>query len=77
MDNSTSACHTTSVKIKIKRKIRGVTILTKVTKSHESGVRFLVNFCPRISKAYGEHADSFRGYISVQDRSKVSILIDN
>lgn len=50
-------------------------MLTKVTQSHESGVRFLVNFFLITGKAYGKHADIFRSYVVVQGRNKVSILI--
>lgn len=49
-------------------------MLTKVKKAHESGVCFQVNFHVRICKAYGEHADDFRGYMVVQGRSKVSLF---
>lgn len=52
-------------------------MFAKVTEPHESGVRFPVNFYPRIGKAYGEHVDSFRGYVLVQGRSNVSIFIDD
>lgn len=38
---------TTSTNTKSKRKTRGATMLTNVTKAHESDVYFLVNFCPR------------------------------
>lgn len=67
----------TSPNNKSKIKTRGVVMLTRVTKAHKSGVHFLVYFCPITSKAYGEHADSFGGYMSVQGKRKVSILIDN
>lgn len=52
-------------------------MLTKVKKAYKSGVRFPINFDIRTDKAYGEHVGDFRGYLALQDRSKVSILIDN
>lgn len=36
-------------------------MLTKVTKGHESGVRFSINFDVRTGKSYGEHTNDFRG----------------
>lgn len=77
MNDSTNTSATTSVNTNSKRKTRGITMLTKVTKTHESGVRFQVNFDVRIGKTFGEHADSYRGYMAVQGRSKMNILIDN
>lgn len=81
MCDSTNTSHRTYatiyVKTKSKRKTRGATMFTKVIKAHENDVCFPINLCPRAGNAYGEHADNFRGYMSVQCRSKVSILIDN
>lgn len=51
-------------------------MLTKVIKAHASGVCCPVIFCLRIGKAYCEYVDSFRGYVIVQGRRKVIILID-
>lgn len=81
MGSLTSISHTiyaiTSVNTKRKRKTRGATMLTKVTKAHEIGVRFPVSFCLIYGKAYGEYDDNLRCYVAVQGRSKVNILIDN
>lgn len=85
MGDSTNTSHTTptttfvttSSNTKSKRKTRGAMMLTNVSKAHESNVRFPIDFCPRTGKAYGEHADSFRAYVSVQGRSKVNNLIYN
>lgn len=52
-------------------------MLSKVKKSHESSVRFPVNFEERINKAYGEKASDLRGYLTLQGKSKMIILIDN
>lgn len=52
-------------------------MMTKVSKSHEISVRFLIYFSLRTRKVYGEHVDSFRSFMSVQGRNKFSILIDN
>lgn len=77
MRNLTNTSHTTFSNAKSKRKIRGATMMAKVSKSNESGVYFPVYFCPITGKAYGEHADSFRSYALVNDRIQVVILIDN
>ncbi|KAI5394589.1 hypothetical protein KIW84_061287 [Lathyrus oleraceus] len=52
-------------------------MLSKVKKSHESSVRFPVNFEERINKAYGEKASDLRGYLTLQGKRKMIILIDN
>lgn len=81
MGYSTKTTHTTYattfINTKSERKIRVATMLNKVTKAHENGVRFQVNFCLRTSKAYGEHSDNFRGYVPLQGKRKASILKDN
>ncbi|CAL5214787.1 unnamed protein product [Lathyrus oleraceus] len=81
MRDSKSTSHITSaityVNTKSKIKTRGATILNKVKKVHESDVLFPINFDVRTDKDYGEHAGDFRGYLALQGRSKVSILINN
>lgn len=81
MGDSTSTSHTTSattfVNTKSKKKVRGVTICTKVKKIPQNGVRSLVNFNLRTKKAYGENADDFKDYMTLQARSKVSILVNS
>ncbi|CAL5187231.1 unnamed protein product [Lathyrus oleraceus] len=50
---------------------------TTMKKSQETGVRYPVTIDSTTDKAYGEHTDDFMGYIALQGRSKVSILIDS
>lgn len=81
MDNSTSTSYTTyvatSINTKSKIKYRGSTMCTKVKKAHENDVRSQVNFDMRTEKAYDENADDFKGYMALQDRRNMSILIYN
>lgn len=81
MVNQTSTYHTTSaatsINIKWKRKTIGTTIYTKVKKAHESGIRYLIIIDIRTNRTYGEHDENFMGYIMLQDRSKVNILIQS
>lgn len=73
MEDSINTSATTSANTKSKRKTRGVAMLTNVTKAHESGVRYPIIFRLRTGKIYGEHADNFIGYMSLQCRSKINI----
>lgn len=70
MVDSTSISHTTfvatSVDIKCKRKIKGVTMYIKVKKTHKNGVRCPVTVDVETGKAYGEHVKDFMGYIALQ-----------
>lgn len=50
---------------------------TKVKKAQEIGVRCPITIDVAIKRDFGEHAGDFIGYIVLQGRSKVSILIDN
>lgn len=50
---------------------------TKVKKTHENGVRYLVTVDIEIGRVYGENVDDFMDYIALQSRSKVSILINS
>ncbi|CAL5185769.1 unnamed protein product [Lathyrus oleraceus] len=76
--NSTSTTHTTiSTSIKCKRKARGITMYTKVKKARENGIRYPIRVDIATNKAYGEHAKDFKGYIVLQGRSKMSILLDS
>lgn len=52
-------------------------VCTKGNKAHENDVRSLINFDLRTEKAYGGNADNFKGYVVLQGRSKVIILIYN
>ncbi|CAL5201218.1 unnamed protein product [Lathyrus oleraceus] len=76
--SSTFTTHTTtSSNTQRKRKYRGVTMYTKVKKAHENGIRFPVRVDFATDMAYDEHAEDFTGYVALQGRSKVSILLDN
>lgn len=77
MDDSTNISHTISTKTKSKIKTRDATMMTKVSKSHESGVCYPVDFYPRNGKNYGENVDGHKSYVLVQDKRKVNILIYN
>lgn len=50
---------------------------TKVKKYHKNGVHNPITVDVATDRAYGEHVEGFMGYISLQGRSKVSILIDS
>ncbi|CAL5192186.1 unnamed protein product [Lathyrus oleraceus] len=50
---------------------------TKVKKYHKNGVHSPVTVDVATDRAYGEHVEDFMGYIELQGRSKVSILIDS
>lgn len=76
--NSTSTTHkNTSTNTKCKRKTRGDTMYTKVKKAHEKCIHYLVRVDVATNKAYGEHAEDFTGYVTLQGRSKMSILLDS
>ncbi|CAL5191436.1 unnamed protein product [Lathyrus oleraceus] len=81
MTDSTSTSHTTSdatsINTKCKRKTRGCTMYTKVKKAHKSGVCYPNTYYIRSDGAYDENVEDLMGYIVLQSRSKVSILIDN
>lgn len=50
---------------------------TKVKKAYEKGIRYPVTVYVAIGRAYSENVEDFMGYIVLQDRSILSILIDN
>lgn len=50
---------------------------TKVKNIHENDIHFPVRVDVAIGKAYGEHAQDFMGYVALQGRSKVIILLDS
>ena len=82
MADSTSTSHTTSAANSVntqsrKRKTRGATMYTKVKKANESGIRYPVRVDAVTGMVEGEKADDFLGYIALQGRSKVSILINS
>ncbi|CAL5208240.1 unnamed protein product [Lathyrus oleraceus] len=49
----------------------------KVKNAHKIGVLYLVIVDAATDMGYGEHTDDFMGYIALQGRSKISILIDS
>lgn len=69
MADLTNTSHTTSIvtfiNTKHKRKTRGVTMYTKMKKAHENNVHYPVTVDIAVSRAYGEHAEDFMGYISL------------
>ncbi|CAL5213650.1 unnamed protein product [Lathyrus oleraceus] len=76
--NSTSTTHTTtSTNTQHKRKSRGATMYINVKKGHENGISFLVRVHVVTGKAYGKHVEDFTGYVALQGRSKMSILLDS
>ena len=81
MTDSTSTSNTaivsTSVNTKCKRKTRGATMYTKVNKAHGIGVCYPLRVDKETSRAYGEHVEDLMGYVVLQGRNKVSILLDS
>ena len=84
MDNSTntspitSTYHkTTSTTNKSTKKYRGATIMTKLSKSHQSGIMYPIILCPRTYKVYGENGDSFKSYVALKGIRKFSIIINH
>lgn len=62
---------------KKKRKQRGVTMMTRLTKVHNSGDELLVDFNPGTWTCYGENSSLFKSYVVFLRHIKVSILIDD
>ena len=81
MADLTNISHVTSIATfinkKRERKTRGATMYTKMKKAHENNVHYPVTVDIAVDMAYGEHAEDFMGYIPLQGRGKMSILIDN
>ena len=50
---------------------------TKVKKAHKYGVRYPFTIDVSTERVYGEHDEDFMGYIVLQGRSKVIILIED
>lgn len=61
----------------VKEKTRDATMYTKVKKPHEKGNCYPITIDVATDMAYGENVEDFMGYIVLQGRNKVSILIDS
>ncbi|CAI8606991.1 unnamed protein product [Vicia faba] len=82
MVDSISTSHTTfaanSVNTQSRKiKTRGATMYKEVKKANEFGIQYSIRVDAETGKVKGEHADDFLGYIVLQDKSKMSILINS
>lgn len=50
--------------------------MTKLSKSHQSSIRYPIDFCLKTGKVYGENAKNFKGYMKLLCKIKVIIFID-
>lgn len=80
MGYSSSATHENECSTKEvirKEKSRGVTMMAKLTKVCNSGVRLPDEFDHKIWTCYGKNYSFFRSYAVLLGRSKVIVLIDD
>lgn len=77
MHNLTTTSHTTttSTKNKIKRNFRGATVMTKLTKVCNTGIRCPIDFYLQSGKCYSEKATAFESYTKLLSRRKIEHFV--
>lgn len=52
-------------------------MLVKLTKVHNTCVRMLIDFNLKSDRYYDKHARRFRSYVTLLDRNKLTILLED